>query len=215
MSISNSIHEAINNNQPAQLTDLIQADADINAKDSEGRAPFHIAAREGNIRALEILSKARADINAKDPLDDTPLHYAVRKQDLSAVEALCQLGAKVDAENVQHSTPLQCSASKKAIDIVATLILHGANIAQVDRFGATILDLLEDDLSYADVKLMEDALNEFIDKKIEASIGERFDLAQYPIRIALKKSFAFDVLKDLEGHLSQSENGRIYFHRYL
>ena len=45
---------------------LIAAEADINAKDTEGRTPLIIAAEFGNAEVAGVLIQARADVNAKD-----------------------------------------------------------------------------------------------------------------------------------------------------
>jgi hypothetical protein len=46
----------------------------INAQDSLGITPLHLAARTGNIRGIEMLLKYGADVNAIDGGRDTPLN---------------------------------------------------------------------------------------------------------------------------------------------
>jgi ankyrin repeat protein len=69
----------------------------------DGDSCLHIAARRGNLRAVELLIKAGLDINQQGDLGCTPLHYA-RTPEIVAV--LLASGASTSIENEFGQAPI-------------------------------------------------------------------------------------------------------------
>jgi len=96
---------------------LIDAGADVRAKNRHGYEPLHAAAagqpgsRRWNPPAqskmVELLIAAGADPNATDKRGVTPLHIAVRTRCAAAVETLLGRGADRMFSNKNGSTPLK------------------------------------------------------------------------------------------------------------
>lgn len=63
-------------------------ESNMNMKTSTGMTLVHIAAREGNLPALERLHNLGADLHAKDNFGDTPLVIAEIRQHQVVVEYL-------------------------------------------------------------------------------------------------------------------------------
>ncbi len=78
-----------------QLKDLLDAGADLNGRDSGGRTPLWLAARNALLTAVGFLIEHGADVHAECE-DETALHRAVRYNEPEAAFLLAEAGASVD-----------------------------------------------------------------------------------------------------------------------
>lgn len=94
------------------ITALIAADANVNAKNDDGRTALHYAVdhnRSGNFYSasnatnVDVLIKAGANVTEKDNDGTTPLHLA---ENLHAIDLLIKAGADVNAKNNEDLTAL-------------------------------------------------------------------------------------------------------------
>jgi ankyrin repeat protein len=76
---------------------LLAADADVNARTTEGGAALHRAAGQGRQELARLLLDLGADPNAATDDGYTPLHLAVRRAKMGVVRLLLSRGADVDA----------------------------------------------------------------------------------------------------------------------
>jgi ankyrin repeat protein len=74
----------------------------------DGDTCLHIAAHQGNLRAVELLIKAGLDINLQGDMGYTPLHYARTPE---IVSALLAAGALTSIENDFGTTPIGWSGA--------------------------------------------------------------------------------------------------------
>ena len=79
---------------------LIEAGADVNAKDEDGNTPFHFA-KDAEIARL-LIDKG-ANVNAKNNKGETPLHFA---KNAEIAQLLIDKGADMNAKNNKGETPL-------------------------------------------------------------------------------------------------------------
>jgi len=91
------LHAAAYDGQLAIVQQLITLDADLNAKEINGRTPLHHAANNGHLKVIEVLVRAGADMEIRDVEDMTPLMWGKisrsgRKKEI--VAKLLLLGAK-------------------------------------------------------------------------------------------------------------------------
>ncbi len=112
---------------------LVRGDADVNAKDNEGRTALMIAARSNDTKVVEFLAERGADINAKDNEGRTALMIAasirlirVRNNgrivgSVDVVEFLADRGADLEAKDNEGRTALMIAAEKGNADVVKIL----------------------------------------------------------------------------------------------
>ena len=92
------------------VIELLQAGADPDACDGQGRTPLIEAAFGGHVDTLSALLGAGADPNARDPEGWTPLMEAASKGRLDVVKLLLAAGADVNATNREGRTALTAVA---------------------------------------------------------------------------------------------------------
>jgi hypothetical protein len=83
----------------------------------------HVAARKGNVQALETFLKHGFRVDQKTYDGWTPLHLAAFAGKLEMVKFLLGKGANIHAETVAGKTPLDLAADK---EIIACLLRNGA-----------------------------------------------------------------------------------------
>ena len=72
----------------------------------DGDTCLHIAARMGNLRAVELLVREGLDVNAEGDMENTPLHYASTPE---VVHFLLAHGANPKAQNRFGAFPEGCA----------------------------------------------------------------------------------------------------------
>ena len=118
---------------------LVEAGADIRAKDRWHATSLHWAASGNALETAEWLVEQGAEINAKDKWRDTPLHWAASGNALETAEWLVGRGADIRAEDMFGQTPLHDAARKNALETAEWLVGQGADIHAKDNAGKTPL----------------------------------------------------------------------------
>lgn len=123
---------------PAVITALVEAGADVNGRYSWGLTPLHAAAENATPAAVQALVQAGADVNAPlrsfgRGLDSrggrTPLHLAASNPNPEVAAALIEAGADVTARSgIWAGTPLHLAAGNPNPAVAALLLDAGANV---------------------------------------------------------------------------------------
>lgn len=123
------LHWAAITNQDARvLQELLQQGMDINsAKNAFKLTPLYIAARDGNLRAVDALINAGADVNYVCRNGATALFVACENGHLEAVKYLIAAGADVNAACNNGATPLSIAILRKHNAIAELLKAAGAH----------------------------------------------------------------------------------------
>ena len=112
-------------------------DANIDAKDKDGRTPLQLAARNGNIEVVKFLVSEEADVNARDKHGATPLHWV---KSVEVAEFLVSKGADVSARDNDGDTPLYNSVGYLGdLTLAGFLISKGADVNARSKEDWTLL----------------------------------------------------------------------------
>ncbi len=134
--------EAIKSNDKKSVAEYIDM-VDVDATDEEGLASLHYAAKEGNLRFMQLLVDHGADINIKSHAigeeGHTPLHYVAAIGDAKGAQCLIDLGANIKPVCTGH-TPFSNAYRNGHIEVCELLKKHGA----YDLLEATFCANLED-----------------------------------------------------------------------
>ncbi len=131
----------------APLSDMLAAlGANVDAVDSNGRAPIHLAVQNDSGAPLAVVAslvKNGADVNATDQCGRTALHLAAEKGTADVVEALLQVGAEVNSQDEDGKTPLQFTldTGNCTPEVALTLVKKGGEelMKKQDNAGRTVL----------------------------------------------------------------------------
>ena len=100
------LHLAAHKNNADILTALVEAGADVEARNDEGHTPLHWAASNGSCAAMLGLLRLGANVHAKSTyLGGTPLHFACQEGKLDAADLLLRWGGDETTLDRRRRTP--------------------------------------------------------------------------------------------------------------
>lgn len=122
------IHATLGGNFAA-VQQLLQAGADANSLDRDGRTALHQAALDNQKAICLELLQHHANIDAQDLMGFAPLHLAAQEYAVEAAQLLVNKGAKIDIKNKYGNTPLFTAVfhSKGRGGIIEMLLMAGSN----------------------------------------------------------------------------------------
>lgn len=126
------------------IKSLIAQGNDINARNTQGQAPLHLAAAKGDSDMIELLLDSGAEVDAvATDSGYTCLHYAASMGHVESCELLIRRGADTDALTFRQETPLHLAIARGHSNVVALLLKYHARLDIRDKNGVTPLRLAE------------------------------------------------------------------------
>ena len=133
------LHRATLDDSIDTLNELIEAGANLNARDRNDATPLHWAAAANSSQSVERLIEAGASPNSRSHDNWTPLHWGSVYGATESIDRLLQTGADPNTRGDQGETPLHVAASSKSSEILERLLQAGADPKARDRNGETAL----------------------------------------------------------------------------
>lgn len=124
-----ALHKAVQNNlgDISIVKKLLNAGANIEARDAFGKTPLVWAAQYNNKNAIETLVSSGADVKVRDLAGNTVMHLI--ESPMAIFRLLADAGAPLDYHNnAAGYTPLHDAAERGIVPKVETLLQLGANI---------------------------------------------------------------------------------------
>jgi len=107
---------------------LLEAGADIHARDEKGISILTHAARTGNVNVVKNLVSHDADVHVRSPKGITPLYAAAINGHNGIIEFLLSQGVDIDSRLNDGETPLMAAVWNGQVETVDLLIRKGANV---------------------------------------------------------------------------------------
>jgi cytohesin len=117
---------------------LLEAGAELGARDAEGRTPLHVAVESGAEWAVHLLLERGASVHEADSFGVTPLHLAATP---ALAERMLEAGAEIDPMDREGRTPLHRAIAAGRDDVAEHLLGRGASPRAIDGDGRTPLHL--------------------------------------------------------------------------
>lgn len=108
-----ALHTAAGVDEVEAIRLLLDAGADIGARDVTGMTPLHVAAVYSRRRAATLLLERGADLHARDAFGDTPLHTAAIFGRTKMAIWLIRQGADPCAPNAAGRLPLDLARERR------------------------------------------------------------------------------------------------------
>ncbi|MGQ0698934.1 MAG: ankyrin repeat domain-containing protein [Panacagrimonas sp.] len=100
----------------------------IARRTAQGETVLHLAARDGDLTALNRALSAKVDINAIDAKTQTALHVAVEAGKPDIVQALIRAGAFTTKVDVNGKTAMQLAVAQNNPQMLAAMMAGGASL---------------------------------------------------------------------------------------
>jgi ankyrin repeat protein len=118
---------------------------------------LHLAAKKGQVDAIQTLLSFKTNPNSTDKFGSTPLMYAAEFGQTKACEALLLKGAKINQQNDWGNTALMYAAKEGKADTIKALLAQKADPTLWNTGKKTALKFAKDRGASSIIKMLTDA----------------------------------------------------------
>ena len=119
---------------------LVKEGADVRATDANGNTCLIIAAYHGHTDTVRyLLCLPEVDANQQGSCNYTALHVAVEEKHADVVEVLIDAGADIETKDVDRRSPLHLASVSGELTTMTKLVDAGADVRATDADGNTCL----------------------------------------------------------------------------
>jgi ankyrin repeat protein len=122
------VPDAARQKDRAGVSRLLDARADVNARQPDGATALHWAAHWNDLEMARLLVGKGADVNAANDLGATPLALACTNASVEMATVLIKAGARPDLALSSGETPLMTAARSGNAALIELLITAGAQV---------------------------------------------------------------------------------------
>ena len=141
-----ALHIAAKKGEAEIVRILLEAGADLEAKNGDGETALQLAFTRDCSAVLRVLVEFGADVASLDKKNFKAWHIAARFGKTGALRFLFELGADVDAKDEKGKTALHLAAERDNSGTVLTLLELGADFTAKDADGKTPRECVKDGL---------------------------------------------------------------------
>ena len=125
---ADTLENAVKSEDIKKVQNHIDAGANVNKTNAEGKTPLHVAAENGHKEVAGILIAKHANVNAKDNQGRTPLHLATQEGYPAMADYLTDKKADLNSQDKTGGSPLHYAVLNAEYDIAFILTLKGAMV---------------------------------------------------------------------------------------
>ncbi|MGN7413037.1 ankyrin repeat domain-containing protein [Paenibacillus sp. SAF-068] len=139
-SLEEQLFKAVEDRDNESIQKWIQAGANINAQDQNGRTAAMIATYNNDLTSAKALIKAGADVNIQDDMKNNPFLYAGAEGYLDILKLTIEAGADPAITNRYGGTALIPASEHGYVEVVQELLTQtSVNVDHVNQLGWTAL----------------------------------------------------------------------------
>ncbi|WP_338586805.1 ankyrin repeat domain-containing protein [Paenibacillus sp. Y5S-9] len=195
-SADEQLFKAVEDSDTERIEQMIQAGANINAQDQNGRTSTMIATYNNDLTSAKVLIEAGADVNIQDDMQNTPFLYAGAEGYLDILKLTIEAGADPAITNRYGGTALIPASEHGYVDVVQELLTQtSVDVDHVNQLGWTAL--LEAIILNDGNAQQQETIQLLIDHGADVNISDRDGVS--PLSHAQNKGF-----KEIEDILVQA-----------
>ena len=138
--VADQLGKAAARGDTASVVALIEAGADVNERDADGRTPVMAATRGNHVETVRALIDAEADVDIQDNRLDNPFLYAGAEGLLEIVQLTIDAGADPALTNRFGGTALIPASERGHVAVVRELLTNSdVDVDHVNNLGWTAL----------------------------------------------------------------------------